>query len=75
MNKATLIQLKDDAEKHFNDIVKERDILKAKWDEIVTELSRIQGDFRTLEKLVNEWVDEGQQLGQIIKTKTRRNIP
>jgi hypothetical protein len=57
MNKDTLIELKNDAETRYENLVKERDALKGRWDEAVTELGRIQGDYRTLEKLVNEYVE------------------
>lgn len=54
MDKKTLEKLKQDAEKRFTDKVAERDSLKAKWDEAVTELGRIQGEFRGYENLEKE---------------------
>jgi len=57
MNKDKLLELKAIAESTFESIVAEVKQLEAAVVEKNTEATKLQGDFRTLEKLIQDWVD------------------
>jgi hypothetical protein len=67
MDKETLIELKNEAEGRFNYLSKERDDFRTKLDETVTELTRIQGDFRTYQTILDRWDDNKVEIVEVKK--------
>ena len=57
MTKDKLLELKAIAEQQFNSIASEVKQLETAILEKNTEATKLQGDFRTLEKLIESWIE------------------
>lgn len=60
MDIAKLLELKSAVEAKFDALTKEAQTIEADLREKNTELTKLMGDFRTYESLIENWVDKSE---------------